>query len=634
MAEISVEEKYKSMSEIDHILHRPGMYVGSTKAESKDVFLYSHDEAKMEQKNIKFVPAIFKCFDEIISNSCDEFRRESNLGLTRLEVFMCYDGRVIVKDNGGIPVVMHNDAGCYVPEFIFGRFRTSSNYDDSQDRDVVGTNGVGSKYCNVFSEFFKITTADGHNKFSRSWKNNMHDIQDDLNIEPSTEHFLETRFKLDFSKFGDVEEFGIDFARLIEKRCIDAAAANPGLGVSFTYMGKGDEKLHTDWSFQTFEEYIEMYSDYVDQSECISFATDKQSVWVYPDGNVNIGFVNGAECSKGTHIRSLRSDINNIIAQKLVASHNIEVSTKSIDNKYSMFCIVRVSNPAYSSQTKEELTTPADKFDRTTNRKYVIPTDFRVKLEKSEIINIVLDWYKQKVAAEDKKQTRRMNKQLKNKIRNEKFIDCNSRDRGECELWLFEGDSAKSGFRMARNPQTQAAYLLKGVIKNVSGMTPQQVMKHKELADIMSILGLQWGQKNDCSKLRFGRIVIATDADHDGDKIAGLLLVFFNLFPELFEAGMVMRSMSPIITATKGSEIREFFSYKEHKEAENNGELDGWHIKFSKGLGGLAAPEYKKMMQSPKFLVFKKDELADSQLRSWFGKGIASVRKGMLNEDV
>lgn len=631
----TIEERYKSMSEIDHILHRPGMYVGSTKSESRETFLYSHDEAKMEQCNIKIVPAMFKCFDEIISNSCDEFRRDTNLGLDTLIVQMFQDGRVRVKDNGGIPVVMHKDAGCYVPEFIFGRFRTSSNYDDTDDRDVVGTNGVGSKYCNCFSTYYNVQSADGTNKFSRTWRDNMHTLCDDLKIEESKEHFLDTHFIIDFTKF-DVEtpEFTEDFARMVEKRCIDAAAANPGLEVHFQYTRSDGTIMRSVWKFESFEEYIGMYSDYVDQSECISFSTDKQSVWVYPDGNVNIGFVNGAECSKGTHIRSLRSDINSIIAQKLMSSHNIEVSSKSIDNKYSMFCIVRVSNPSYSSQTKEELTTPAEKFDRSTNRKYVIPMDFRLKIEKSEIINIVLDWYKQKTAAEDKKATRKMNKQLKNKIRNEKFIDCNSRDRSECELWLFEGDSAKSGFRMSRNPQTQAAYLLKGVIKNVSGMSPAQIMKHRELADILSIIGLQWGQKNDTSKLRFGKIVIATDADHDGDKIAGLLLVFFNMFPELFEARMVCRSLSPIITATKGTQVREFFTYKEHKEAENKGELDGWHIKFSKGLGGLAKAEYDKMMRNPRFIYFNADDMAEASLRSWFGKGIANVRKGMLSEDV
>lgn len=633
MQQKTIEEQYKSMSEIDHILHRPGMYVGSTKIEKKDLFVYNADEAKMEQKSIEFIPAMLKCFDEIISNSCDEFRRTTNMGLNELRVKMNADGTVFVGDNGGIPVVMHKDAGCYVPEFIFGRFRTSSNYDDNEDRNVVGTNGVGSKYCNVFSTNFKIKTADGKKSYSRSWSNNMHDLNDDLVIEDTDKHYLKTEFKFDFSKFETSEtQFTKEFATIIEKRCIDAAAANIGLKVAFKFIEDDKEVISSEWSFNSFEEYIELYSDYVDQSDCIYFSTDRQSCWVYPDGNLSIGFVNGAECSMGTHIRSLRGEINNEIAKVLKAKHNIDVNSKSIDNKYSLFCSVTVSNPSYDSQTKDTLTTPADRFDRTLGRKYIIPSIFLEKISNSEIINTVLDWYKQKVAAEDKKAVRKMNRQLKAKVRTEKFIEANSKQRSDCELWLFEGDSARSGFRLARNPQTQAAYTCRGVIRNVMGLTPQQIMKNRELSDIFSIIGLQFGQYNDAKKLHFGKIVIATDADHDGDKIAGLMLVFFNLFPELFEQGLVFRSMSPIMTATKGQDVKEYYSFREYKADEPN--LDGYHIKYSKGLGGLDNKAWIKMMQSPRFVVFNKDEMADSSLRSWFGKGIARVRKGMLAEDV
>ena len=139
MADIKIEEKYRELSEIDHILLRPGMHVGSTKEEKKVMFLFSREEQKMEQREITYIPALMKIMDEVISNSCDEFRRDTNLGLTELNVQVWKNGTVIVYDNGGIPVVMHKDAGCYLPEFIFGRFRTSSNYNDTEDRNVVGT---------------------------------------------------------------------------------------------------------------------------------------------------------------------------------------------------------------------------------------------------------------------------------------------------------------------------------------------------------------------------------------------------------------------------------------------------------------------------------------------------------------
>lgn len=635
MEQIIVEERYKEMSEIDHILHRPGMYVGSTKLEKADKFVYSHTEQKMEQISVEYVPAMMKIMDEVISNSCDEFRRDTNLGLTELHVNMDRSGNVRVRDNGGIPIVMHKTAGCYVPEFIFGRFRTSSNYDDNEDRQVVGTNGVGSKYANVYSTQFSIFAADGKNSFFRSWANNMRQINDDLEVKPCIDHFCETRFKLDFSKFTDYgqDTFTFIFARMIEKRCIDAAAANPGLKVTFTYTSdSGEEVIKSEWQFAEFTDYMELYSDYVELNNCISFSTGRQQCWVYPDGNISIGFVNGGECSKGTHIQSLRYDINNSVTKYLKTEYDIEVSTKSVDNKYSLFCIVDVSNPAYTSQTKEELATPANKFDKATGKKYIVPLDFLIKIQKSEITNLVLDWFKDKQQAEDRKATRKANKILKNKVRSDKFTDANSRDRQSCELWIFEGASAKSGFRNARTPQTQASYMLRGVIKNVLGLSQKSIMANQELRDLVSIIGLQFGVRNDTKKLRFGKLVIATDMDHDGDKIAGLLLVFFNTFwPELIEDGLVCRALSPIITASKGNDIRDYYSFDEYKKDEPN--LSGFKIKYTKGLGGLSATEYKKMMQQPKYHFFKKDELADEYIDIWFGNS-ARKRKDQLSADV
>ena len=223
-----IEEKYQELSEIQHILNRPGMWVGSIKSEEKDAFVYNSKTGKFEMKIVNYIPAMLKVVDEVISNSCDEFRRKDNMGLTELYVKINKDnGEIIVRDNGGIPIVKHKEAGVYVPEFIFGRLRTSSNYDDTEDRNVIGTNGVGSALCNVFSTFFEIESADGKNKFHRSWSNNMETLNNDLKIEKCDKktHFTQTRFTLDFSRFDtDLKTFDDDFINIIHKRCIDAAA--------------------------------------------------------------------------------------------------------------------------------------------------------------------------------------------------------------------------------------------------------------------------------------------------------------------------------------------------------------------------------------------------------------------------
>lgn len=629
----SIENKYQSMSELDHILQRSGMYIGSVKNETKQMFLYSADEAKMQLADVEYSPALLKLLDEIISNSCDEYRRKDNMGLTELSVTLDKYGTVTVRDNGGIPVVKHKEAGIYIPEFIFGQLRTSSNYDDTEDRDVIGTNGIGSKICNIFSTNFSIYTADKKHSYYRSWKNNMKDINDDLEVKICKEHFTESTFSVDFSRFECGNEFSDNFITIIEKRCIDAAAANIGLVVKFKYTDGKKVLRDVEWHFKTFDEYIELYSDYVDISEVLKFKDNIMQVWIFPDNGINVGFVNGAECSKGTHINAVRKEINNAIAANLLSKEKIEITPKNVDGKYSMFCTFHVNNPSYDSQTKETLTTPVERFSSDSNYTFSVPDTFIKSVLKSEIIDIVLDWYKQKMEVEDQKTLRKLNKQAKNKIRNnEKFIDANSKKSSERQLWIFEGDSARAGFRAARDPQTQAAYMLRGVILNVLGLSPSKIMANKELSDIITILGLQWGEPVDAKKLNFGKIVIATDADFDGSKIAGLLLTFFNIWPELYDAGIICRCITPIITATKGKDKQLFYSLEEFRKQESK--LKGYKIRYNKGLGGSTNEEYKDMMRNSIFHYFKKDELSDITIKSWFGKGIAKERKEMLKNEI
>lgn len=622
-----IEDKYKSMSQIEHILHRPGMYIGSIKEEQKQMFLYDSDTNKMQMRDVSYTPGLLKLIDEVISNSCDEFRRPDNMGLTKINVEFTKDGHFIISDNGGIPVVKHKEAGLYVPEFIFGQLRTSSNYNDDEVRNVIGTNGIGCKIANIFSKKFSVETADGKNKFFRSWSNNMQMLNNDLSIDKCKDHYTRFEFDIDWSRFEDVDEITEDFKDIIIKRCIDAAAANKGLSVSITAF----DATH-NFIFNKFSDYIELYRDYVDIENMLEFSDTQKSVWVFPDGGLNIGFVDGAECSKGTHIKAVRNEINTYISEYIIKKHKLDVGARNIDNKYTLFCDFVIDNPSYDSQTKECLTTPVERFSKSTTE-FDIPKSFLDACAKSEIVNITLDWYRQKMEVEDQKTIRKLNKQAKSKIKNpDKYIEANSKKSQDKQLWLFEGFSAAAGFRQGRDPQTQAAYMLRGKVLNVSGLTPTKIMSNQELSDIITILGLQWGQKNDCSKLNVGKIIIASDQDYDGFAISGLLFNFFNLFPELFDAGMVYRSSSPIIIARKGNQTKKYFKIEDYKKEETK--LKGWAITYIKGLGSLEAIDFKEMLQHPILHKFSKDDLTDIQLRSWFAKDNAQERKSIMKDEV
>lgn len=622
-----IEEKYKELSEVQHVLLRPGMWVGSIKEEEKSNFIYDNDEAKMSIKDVVYSPAMLKLFDEVLSNSCDEYRRKDNMGLTEINVEVNKNtGEIKVKDNGGIPIVKHKEAKIYIPEFIFGRLRTSSNYDDSEDRSGVGTNGVGSSLTNIFSTKFSVVSCDKKNKIYVTWENNMSE-KSEPEITKCKDHFTEISFILDFSRF-DQKQKGItdDFIEILHKRCIDAAAANLGLKVTFKC-----DNYKSSWKFKKFEDYMQLYDEFYDSSSVISFKDEKKQVWICPDSNIDVAFVNGAECSRGNHIKAVRYPVGHAISEVLKKKHKIDVTNKGIDNKYGIFGIFNISNPSYSSQTKEELTTAIENFYKD-GTQFSIPVDFLKKCQKSEIVDLVLDWYKKKTEAEDQAKIRKLNREAKKLLRSDKFINCTSKKAKEKELWVYEGDSAHSGARMARNPQTQATYRCRGVPLNTTDMTATQVMKNQVFNDIVNIIGLQWGQYNKKEDLKFNKIIIASDADYDGDKICGLLLVFANHFPELFEQKLVYRVISPIITATKGKDHRVYYTREEYdKEAKK---LKGFTIKYLKGLGTQSSQDYKEMMQNPRLIEFNKDTTADIMLKKWFGKGEAATRKSMLKNDI
>ena len=163
--------KYKKLTDIEHVLLRPGMYVGSIKHRTDNISVYDGDKFKTE--SVTYNPAFLKIFDEIVSNSVDEHRRNPRK-LNKLDVLVNPEkGAILVKDNGGIVVDKHPEHDEWIPELIFSNLKAGSNFDDSEERLVAGTNGVGSTLTNIFSKAFRIRTSDGKKAFSQKFANNM-----------------------------------------------------------------------------------------------------------------------------------------------------------------------------------------------------------------------------------------------------------------------------------------------------------------------------------------------------------------------------------------------------------------------------------------------------------------------------
>jgi len=604
----SLEKQYQKLTDTEHVLLRPGMYIGSVTPRTEEVYLPIGD--KFLLKEITYNPGFLKIFDEIVSNSVDEHKR--NPKLTWVEVKI-EKGRITVRDNGGIPVKIHKEHKEYIPEMIFSNLKAGSNFDDSEDRIVVGTYGVGSTLTNIFSKEFTVTTCDGKKKFTQTFNDNM-GKRTKPKITNGKLQQTEISFVPDYERFGMK---GVDKGTLlmIKKRLSDLAACTPSLRFSLN-----GEKIR----YKNFKEYAEKYTSpiFFEKSEHWDLGIGHSE-----KGFQNVSFVNGVETKDGgTHVNYMYWQIVNWLRGAIKRKYRVDVKPSEIRNHLFLFVNCTIINPAFSSQTKEKLITDQREFG----------TDHRVsdrvirQVFNSEVIQSLLDWIERKKMADERSKLRKLNKNLdKKKVL--KLIDAKKRgDRSKCTLAIFEGDSASSAFRRYRDPQYQGAFPLRGKFVNVREMSDAKVVQNKEVQSLMAAMGLKIG--HEPTDLRYGKLLLYTDADVDGNSIAALLINFLGKYwPELFEQGIICKVETPLMVAKRGNKTLEFYTEEDYKEWEvKEKSLSKWNIEYKKGLAALEDTEYKEIIRHPRTFVLTKDNNFIQTLKVWFGKDSEPRKKKIL----
>ena len=622
----SIEDKYKSLTDIEHVLLRPGMYIGSVVTENADKWVLSGK--KFEIKNVKYNFGFLKLFDEIISNSVDESKRkDTKLNAIKVEVSK-ENGTIMVWDNGGIPVEMHNKEKKYIPELCFGVMRAGSNFNDDESREGVGTNGLGSVAANIFSKEFRVETADGKNRFTQIYTNNL-SKKTKPEITATGSHYTKITYHPDFERFG-MTGIDDDTFKLIESRVYEVAGTNPNLKICFN--GKNT-------FINSFEEYCRMFIS--DKTDFLFEETKdrKWSVGIAPSNNgfQNVSFVNGVSTwVGGSHIDYILNQIIPDIREKINKKYKTDILPGQIKNHMILFVNATVSNPKFSSQTKERMISDKDSFINPIS----LTDKFVNQLCKSEVVNLITDWLDQKKAADEKKAERDANKEL-SKVKVEKLIDCKyagTSKRNLTSLHITEGDSASTGFRKFRDPNTQALFPIRGKILNVRDAAKEKIRANEEIKGIMSAMGLKFGQspfvyENDKlvqDNLRIHEVRILTDADTDGSDIAGLLLnIFAYYWPEMIKEHRVARIDTPILIARQGKKEIKFYYKNDFDEWCCNNDVKKWDIEYYKGLSALEDHDYKDLIQNPNIYYYELDDNALDELDIWFGKD-ADKRKEKL----
>jgi DNA topoisomerase-2 len=620
-------ESVQKLTHIEHILKRPDSYVGPVDLGSEPYWILNGD--KFEKKNLKYSPALLKIFDEILVNAIDRNSMYPK-NVTQISVAINKDvGSVTIENNGplgGISVKMHEKEGLWNPELVFGHLLTSTNYDDSQKRIVGGRNGYGAKLANIYSSDFSIAIKDHESKqtYTQKWSKNM-TVCDPPKIKKHSgaTSSVSITFTPDWRRFG-MSKMDDTIYKIFQKRVWDAnICTTQNCKVKFN----GDVLPK-----QNFEAYAKMHEGVQDVA---SVTTDRWSVCIGPseNGMEQVSFVNGLCTMKGgTHVDHAANLIANGIIDDM--AKKIKLKPQQVKNAFTIFVKATLENPTFSSQVKSECTSKAPDF----GSRFEPPKNFVKNVLKTGIADELTALSKFK----EMKELKKTDGSRKSKITGiPKLDDANkagTAQSGKCTLIVTEGDSAKTlavaGLSVVGRDH-YGVFPLRGKCKNVRDSSVAQLTSNQEFNDLKKILGLQQGKEyTSVSELRYGRLMIMTDADNDGSHIKGLILNMIHYFwPSLLKLNFVVSMVTPIIKATKGSESKSFYTDSAFRSWYGNGK-QGWRIKYYKGLGTSTSAEAREYFKKIQDLTvkFDMDTMTDESIILAFDKKKADARKSWLLE--
>uniref|UniRef100_A0A8C3A1H5 DNA topoisomerase 2 n=1 Tax=Cyclopterus lumpus TaxID=8103 RepID=A0A8C3A1H5_CYCLU len=601
-SKLSVERVYQKKTQLEHILLRPDTYIGSVEPITQQMWVFD-EEIGMNQREITYVPGLYKIFDEILVNAADNKQRDKNM--TGIKITVDPESNTIsIWNNGkGIPVVEHKDEKMYVPALIFGHLLTSSNYDDDEKKVTGGRNGYGAKLCNIFSTKFTVETAckEYRHSFKQTWQNNMSKASEPKIKFFDGDDFTCVTFQPDLSKF-QMEKLDKDLVALITRRAYDVAGSCKGVKV--TLNGK---KLPVTG----FRSYVDLYvKDKVDETG-VALKVVNETVndrWevcltLSEKGFQQIGFVNSIATTKGgRHVDYVVDQIVSKLIEVVKKKNKAGVTVKpfQVKNHIWVFVNALIENPTFDSQTKENMTLQTKSF----GSKCVLSDKFVRAATNCGIVESILNWVKFKAQTQlNKKCSSVKYSKIKGIPKLDDANDAGGKHSGECTLILTEGDSAKSlavsGLGVIGRDR-YGVFPLRGKILNVREATHKQIMENAEINNIIKIVGLQYKKSYEdpesLKSLRYGRIMIMTDQDQDGSHIKGLLINFFHHnWPSLLKHTFLEEFITPIVKVTKSKQEFSFYSIPEFDEWKKNTEnFKTWHIKYYKGLGTSTSKEAKE----------------------------------------
>lgn len=553
------KEKFeiKKLSDREHIVHRPSMYIGSVSNEQHETAIFENvfEEPKLQTKQLTYPPGLIKIINEVIDNSVDVIIKTGK-GST-IKVKLSEDKVEVQDDSTGFPMPEKfkklkdpklSDFEDLPVVIALGNARAGSNFNDEDNLGQMGTNGVGAFATNCFSKRFVCVTKTQDTTTKVEWRDNA--LLHSCNIDyKKSESGTNITFWPDLAKFS-LAEISEDVKDVIRTRLVVLSLTYPD--IKFYFDGKRIKTPKKIASLFTTEE-----------TPFVEHSTNNYQVLVIANSEKTSHFsvVNGLNTPDGgSHIDLILQEI----VKELSETKGLNCTRADVLNTLQIVFIGRGwKNLRFNSQTKEKITNSTKE-----TRDYLGDLNSLVqKVKKSKQIK---DFIKATTQARELRVEKKALKDAKKtKIKSDKFLDA----QGDREiLMLVEGDSAMGGLVPALGRKGIAYYALKGKPLNAYKSSAQKVAANKELSELLAII-----HQND-----FKKITIASDSDGDGAHITGLLLGFVCKFlPEYKDK--VYKLQTPVKGAMKdGKLVRWTFNLEESVDIKS-----GESLMYFKGLGTL-----------------------------------------------
>lgn len=642
--EEDLNKKYGWLSDREHILEKPNMYISSIKTidefDDNNLGQYIYDNGHIILKKITYNDGLNTIIKEITSNASDHSIKDETCDLIKINVTK---DEISVYNNGdnGIEVVLkefidpntNQKRNIWIPELLFCNIHTSSSYNTNESERITNNiNGIGAKATCIFSEYFIIEVLDMRRKrfYKQIIRNNLADIEKPKILDISNNQkynnlrsYVKITFKPDFKRFG-LECLNEDFIKMLHKKAID-----------LSYCTKKNVKVYFNnelINIKSINDYIKLY--YPDDiiMPCYVNKNWEFAVVYNKSGEFNqISFTNNNITPEGGS--AVDYIMKNII--EYIKKNNKQIKTNMniapfIKSNIALFVKSTIPDPQYTSQTKTKLKNPISSKD------CPIPEEYLNMINKSEMIEDAIELAKMKQENDLKKTDGKKSKRIDiDKYTKAKWAGTSKSS--ECRLIITEGDSAKTfavkGLDIIGHERF-GVFPIRGKMLNTRDASPEQIQKNQEITKIKQIIGLKqnvdYSIESNFKQLNYGGIIILSDQDLDGSHIKGLIINFIHTFWRelLMRKGFIQSMITPIIRAYKGNQILDFYYQSEYEDWIKNNNTKGWMINYYKGLGTHNPEEtvecftYKNNFDDEKLIDF-----------IWENKIVSDITVNQINID-